>query len=124
MTVSDAVRVTPANAADIVTGVDIPTDVVVTVKLALVAPAGTVTFAGVEAAAESSERDTVMPPLGAAPLNVTVPFEEVPPTTLVGLTERADSVTVGAAAAAAAVVVVVVVAALNQTDSPSAWPSD
>jgi len=29
-----------------------------------------------------------------------------------------------AAAAAAVVVVVVVVAALNQTDSPSAWPSD
>jgi len=85
--------VTPPNAAEIVTGVDVLTADVVTVKLAVVEPAGTVTLAGVEAAGELSESDTAAPPAGAAALNVTVPAEELPPTTLVGFNDSADNVT-------------------------------
>ena len=63
-------------------------------KLALVAPAATVTIAGVVAAAESSERVTTVPPEGAAALRVTVPVEELPPVTVVGL--RASALSAGA----------------------------
>jgi hypothetical protein len=66
------------------------TDVVVTVKFAVVAPAATVTLLGTVAAAESSESVTTVPPVGAAALNVAVPVEELPPTTVVGLTESAE----------------------------------
>ena len=90
--VSAAVLVTPAKTAEIVTEVEAVTAVVVTVKGALLAPAGTVTLAGAVAAAELSESDTVAPPLGAAALKVTVPVEEVPPTTLLGLRETVDRV--------------------------------
>jgi hypothetical protein len=68
------------------------TDVVVTVKVALVAPAGTVTLAGTAVALELSDSATVAPPLGAAALNVTVPIDELPPTRLVGLSDTAVSV--------------------------------
>ena len=68
------------------------TDVVVTVNVALVAPAGTVTLAGTEVEAELSESDTDAPPAGAAALNATVPVEELPPTTELGLSETDDSV--------------------------------
>jgi hypothetical protein len=48
---------------------------VFTVKLALVAPAGTVTLDGTVAAPVLLlERDTTAPPLGAGPLIVTVPW--------------------------------------------------
>ena len=58
---------------------------VLTVKLALVAPAGTVTLEGTPAAPLLLERRTWAPPAGAAPVNVTVPVETpTPPTTLVG----------------------------------------
>lgn len=90
--VSAAVLVTPAKTAEIVTEVEAVTAVVVTVKVALLAPAGTMTLAGAVAAAELSESDTVAPPLGAAALKVTVPVEEVPPTTLLGLRETVDRV--------------------------------
>jgi hypothetical protein len=79
-----------------VVGVDALTDVVVMVKAALVEPAGTLTLDGVVAALELSESDTTAPPLGAAALNVTVPAEELPPTTVVGLTETAASDALGA----------------------------
>ncbi len=91
-TVSVAVRVTPANTAEMLAEVEVVTEVVVIVKFALVAPADTVTLAGVAAALELSERVTIAPPLGAAALNVTVPVEEFPPVTVVGLSETADSV--------------------------------
>ncbi|HEV8636851.1 MAG TPA: hypothetical protein VG370_21745 [Chloroflexota bacterium] len=99
VTVSDAVLVAPPNAPVIVTGVDAPTALVVTVNVALVAPAAIVTLAGtLAAAALLLESDTAAPPLGAAALKVTVPVEELPPTTLVGLTVTAASAADGGGA--------------------------
>jgi hypothetical protein len=51
VTVREAVRVTPALVAVIVTGVDAATDVVVAVNVAVVTPAATVTLPGTDAAA-------------------------------------------------------------------------
>jgi hypothetical protein len=96
-TVREAVRVTPSKAAEIVDVVAVVTDVVVTVKLALVDPAGTDTLVGVDTDVELSESATVAPPLGAAPLKVTVPCDELPPVTVDGLTATAVSVTPGGA---------------------------
>ena len=67
---------------------------VVTVKLALVEPAGTVTLDGTVATAVLPlDSETTAPPAGAAPLRVTVPCEAFPPTTLVGFRVNDDSVT-------------------------------
>jgi hypothetical protein len=69
------------------------TAAVVTVKVALVAPAGTVTLAGTVATLVSPlTRGTTVPPLSAAALKVTVPVEGLPPATVVGLSEREESV--------------------------------
>lgn len=69
-----------------VTAVDAPTALVLTVNAALVAPAATVTLAGTWAAVVLLlESATCAPPVGAGPLKVTVPVDEFPPTTLVGL---------------------------------------
>ena len=78
-----------------VTEVDAATALVVTVKVALVAPAGTVTLEGTLAAAILLlESVTWAPPAGAGPLRITVPVEDcTPPTTLVGFSaseERGD----------------------------------
>ena len=54
--------------------------------MALVAPAATDTLPGTLAAVLSSESATTAPPAGAGALNVTVPCEDVPPTTVDGLT--------------------------------------
>src|SRR2546428_4980740 len=70
---------------------DAVTDVVETVKVALVAPAATVTLAGTVAAVLSLASETPNPPTGAAAVNVTFPCAETPPVTLVGLTDSADS---------------------------------
>ena len=72
--------------------VDEPTVPVVTVKVAVVLPPATVIEAGTVAEALSLDRVTERPPVGAAPFNVTVPVEEVPPVTLGGLSERDVSV--------------------------------
>ena len=40
------------------------------------------------------DKDTEIPPVGAAPLKVTVPVGEVPPGTLVGFTESEERATV------------------------------
>ena len=84
-----------------VTAVDAVTALVLTVKVALVAPAATVTLEGTRAAPLLLESATVAPPAGAAPLNVTVPVEDcVPPITLVGLSVSDKSVAGGGAAGA------------------------
>ena len=70
-----------------VTGVELVTGFVVTVKLALLLPPGTVTVAGTLATAVLLlPSDTTAPPLGAKPLNTTVPWELPPPATLLGTT--------------------------------------
>ena len=52
--------------------------------------------AGTVAAAESSDSVTTAPPDGAAALRVTVPVDEAPPTTVVGLSDSDVRVTVEA----------------------------
>src|SRR5258705_218130 len=75
----------------IVTVVEAATALVLTVNVAMVAPAATVTLDGTVAAAVLLlESATVAPPAGAAPLSVTVPVEEFPPVTLVGFTGSAE----------------------------------
>ena len=72
-----------------VTWVELATALVVMVKAALVLPAGitTVPLTGTCAAAVLLlERLTVAPPLGAGPVRVAVPVEEVPPATELGFT--------------------------------------
>jgi hypothetical protein len=68
---------------------------VVTVKAAVVLPAGTVTLAGTVADELLLDKVTEMPPVGAATFKVTVPAEELPPMTKVGLSETEDKATAG-----------------------------
>jgi len=81
-----------------VTALDAATALVLTVNVALVAPATTVTLEGTRAAPLLLESATVAPPAGAAPLSVTVPVEELPPVTLVGFSPSEASVGGGGAA--------------------------
>jgi hypothetical protein len=77
----------------IVTGVLAVTALVAAVKVALVAPAATVTLAGeVAAAVLLLDNVTCAPAAGAAADNVTVPVEALPPTTLEGLMLTDDNV--------------------------------
>lgn len=71
------------------------TALVVIENVAELAPAGTLMPLGTLADALLSESVTVIPLVGAGPVNVTVPVEDAPPTTEVGFT-----VTVERAAAA------------------------
>jgi hypothetical protein len=76
-----------------VTEVEAGTARVVTVNVALVAPAGTVTLAGTVATAVLLlERETRAPPPGAGAFSVTLPVEGDPPLTLVGFDVSEDSV--------------------------------
>jgi hypothetical protein len=65
---------------------------VITVKVAVVAPAGTVTLEGTATAAGSLSR-TWAPSAGAGPLSLTVPVQDcTPPITLVGFSVREERV--------------------------------
>jgi hypothetical protein len=81
---------------------------VLTVKVALVAPAGTVTLAGTLAALLLLLSRTCAPPAGAGPLSVTVPVEEVPPITLAGLSVSDETVGRGGGVTVRVMVVVCV----------------
>ncbi len=83
----------PLRLAEIDVPVSEATAVVFTVKVAEVFPAGTVILAGTVAAALPLVSFSEMPPVGAAPLRVTVPVELVPPVTEAGL--RVTAVRVG-----------------------------
>jgi hypothetical protein len=90
----------PLNVPVIVAVIAFATDTLFTVKLALVAPAGTVTFTGTVALGSLLESVTSAPPASAGLSNVTVPVVEVLPVISVGLSvtlERAGALTVNAA---------------------------
>src|SRR6267143_148230 len=80
------------------TGVDVATALVVTLKLAVVPPGATVTLAGTPAAGLLLESVTCAPPAGAGPFSVTVPAEGLPPVTLAGLRASEDGAAGGPAA--------------------------
>ena len=85
----------PLYLAETVAEVEIKTLDVLTVNVALLAPAGMNTLAGTLAAPLLLERVTCTPPTGAGALRVTVPLEVCkPPTTLVGF--NVTDVSVGA----------------------------
>jgi hypothetical protein len=87
-TVSAAVFSFTPSSAVMVMGVDPLTGYVVIVKVALVLPPGTVTLDGTLAAdGMLLLNDTTTPPLGAAPVSVTTPWEVIPPRTLAGFIE-------------------------------------
>ena len=82
-----------------VTVVDATTGLVLTVNVALLAPAAIVTLEGTRATnVLLLESVTCAPPAGAGPLNVTVPVDEFPPVTLVGLNVSEASVGAGGGA--------------------------
>ena len=77
------------------------TVVVVTVNVAVVLPAATATVAGTVAEVLLLDKLTEIPPVGAAVLKVTVPVDELPPITLVGLSDTDDKANVGVMVSAA-----------------------
>ena len=74
------------------TGVELNTVLVLTVKFAVAAPVATVTLAGTVAEEALLVRYTTAPAPGAGRLRVTVPLEEAPPLTLAGLSVTEESV--------------------------------
>jgi hypothetical protein len=79
--------------AFMVTVVEAATAVLVTVKVALELPAGTVTEGGTTVLELLSDNVTTTPPAGAVPVRVTVPVEEVPPVTLAGFSDTPETAT-------------------------------
>ena len=86
LTTSVVDAVTPLYEALIVTVNAPPTARVATLKVALVAPAGTVTLGGT-VTGSLADNDTDAPPDGAGLPNCTVPVTELPPTTDEALSE-------------------------------------
>ena len=70
--------------------VGVATGTVVMVKVARVEPAGMITVAGIVAAVLAVDKETVAPPGGASPFNVTVAVEDAPPNTEAGLKPIVD----------------------------------
>ena len=92
VTVSVALWLTAAYPAEMTTFVGTLTAVVATVNVALLAPAGMVTLAGTVAIVVLLLASvTTLPPVGAAPVSVTVPWDVLPPITLVGFSVREES---------------------------------
>ena len=72
------------------------TDTVVTLNVAIVLPANTVTVGGTASLLELLlDKATTKPPLGAGAVSVTVPTELLPPRTFVGFRDRAESTVAG-----------------------------
>jgi hypothetical protein len=92
-TVSVTLCVRPPYEAEMLAEVDTDTPVVVTVKVALTAPAEIKTEAGTKAAPLLLDRATCAPPAGAGPSIVTVPVTVAPPRTLPWL--RLSAATLG-----------------------------
>jgi len=92
--VKTAVAVFPLCVAVIVDVVFAPTLTVVTVNVAVVAPARTVTEEGTVALLPVAESETTKPPAGAADPRVIVPVELAGPITVVGLSAIAIAGTV------------------------------
>jgi len=88
--------------------VEMRTMEVFTVKVALVAPARTVTLEGTLAAPLLLESAICAPPAGAGPLSVTVPVEDDPPITLLGLSVSEETVGRGGGATVRVIEVVCV----------------
>ena len=82
--------VTVASFAEIVAVTCVVTATVVTVNFTVVAPPGTVTVAGTTASVLLLTRVMTTPEVGAGPDRVTVPVEEMPPTTVVGFNVRLE----------------------------------
>lgn len=96
LTVIDAAFATPLRVAVIVKDDAVVTAFVVMVKVADVAPAGTVTLAGtVPRVVDEDARVTTAPPVGAALVNVTVPVTGTPPVTAVTMVVRVDKTATG-----------------------------
>jgi hypothetical protein len=93
VTVREAVCVKLPLDAEIVTGVGLAEAMVVIWNAAVVAPEATVTLGGTVAAEVLLlDNVTTVPPLGAGPFRFTLPVEELPPLTLVGLSVSEDGV--------------------------------
>ena len=81
-------------SVDVITAVvEVVTDVVLTVKEALVFPAETVTLLGTLADPLLLDSDTTEPPEGAAAVRVTFPVELLPPVTLAGFRVNEETLT-------------------------------
>ena len=92
VTMNSALRCVPARSAVTFTEYVSLTGAVEIVNRALLAPAGTVTFAGIIATfGNGVDSPTTAPPLGALVLRVMLPVAEAPPTTELGLTDTDDS---------------------------------
>ena len=94
--VREALLVIPPREAEMLTIIFRLNGTVVTLKVAVVLPANTVTAEGTAALLELLlDKATTKPPLGAGAASVTVPTELLPPRTFVGLRDRAESAAVG-----------------------------
>lgn len=109
-------RLVPLYEAEMLAEVETRTTEVLTVKVALVAPAGTVTLGGTLAALLLLLSRTCAPPAGAGPLSFTVPVEDcAPPTTLVGFSVNEATVGSGTVTVRAAALLVALPAELLTT---------